>query len=610
MKVAVITCLLTKRNMDVDTRHYYLYAANLRFLIGICLFLISMFNDSAKLMAQRYNIEYSSSEEEEKSDLSKYFPAYLMTASDTSSIQLSIKTALEILIYEGYLNAKVEHLNWQDSLLSVTINKGKVYEWAYLDEGNVPEVLLSKAGFRERFYIQRPFKVKEIKNVFKKVIAISENSGYPFASIRFDSLGIEDNKVKAILNYDSGPVITYDSLIINADVPVKAAWLAKYLRITYGKSYNQKEVTRIAEKIEALPYLNLEQLPVITFQNDQARINLNLKYNKSNAIDGVVGFLPNAQNDGKLLVTGQFEMRLENLFRAGKSFQVEWQRLRPESQLLDLAVGYPNLFNTPINMNLGFNLLREDSTFINRNALIDFNYDKGRTKFGFFTELRSSRTFTSETIVNDSVADFNLTYYGLNYNYRNYSLNRAKRVGVNLGGSAAVGSKKIQENGLAFLDTAQSVSPKSIQYRLNLDFGYYFKMGRYLGLSQKISAGKLINRSKLYLNDLFRLGGLNTLRGFNENNFFASDYLLSNLQFEFYYAEESFLYLFYDQSFVNLQLSSANGNTSGYPYGIGAGLNLYTGKGHLNLAYALGHSDTQPLSLRLSKFHFGYVAKF
>ena len=51
-------------------------------------------------------------------------------------------------------------------------------------------------------------------------------------------------------------------------------------------------------------------------------------------------------------------------------------------------------------------------------------------------------------------------------------------------------------------------------------------------------------------------------------------------------------------------------NGSDHPTGAGIGLALQTGGGLLQLAYAVGRTDNQPFDLRLSKFHFGYKAKF
>lgn len=104
------------------------------------------------------------------------------------------------------------------------------------------------------------------------------------------------------------------------------------------------------------------------------------------------------------------------------------------------------------------------------------------------------------------------------------------------------------------------------------------------------------------------MGGLQTLRGFNENFFFASDYGLSNLELQFHFEKDSYLFTFYDQAYLYFKTNKST--LEDYPFGVGIGINLATPGGIISLAYALGKAREQPLNVRLSKFHFGYIAKF
>jgi hypothetical protein len=49
---------------------------------------------------------------------------------------------------------------------------------------------------------------------------------------------------------------------------------------------------------------------------------------------------------------------------------------------------------------------------------------------------------------------------------------------------------------------------------------------------------------------------------------------------------------------------------SGWYHGFGIGTSLETKSGIFSLAYALGQSFQEPLQVRRSKIHFGYVAYF
>jgi hemolysin activation/secretion protein len=112
----------------------------------------------------------------------------------------------------------------------------------------------------------------------------------------------------------------------------------------------------------------------------------------------------------------------------------------------------------------------------------------------------------------------------------------------------------------------------------------------------------------LFLNDLFRLGGLNSLRGFNENFFYASDYFTGTLETRMYIGEYSNIFAFYDQGYVYYNLGQSNNEDT--PFGIGLGMNLATNAGVLRLVFALGKSNSQSLDFKFSKIHVGYFATF
>ncbi|ELR69883.1 hypothetical protein C900_04586 [Fulvivirga imtechensis AK7] len=515
------------------------------------------------------------------------------------------------LYSEGYLATEIRSVSWRDSVVYIHVEAGSQYEWAALRKGNVPEVLLSKTGFRERFFIDKPFRYNELSKLFKRVIDLSENTGYPFASIKMDSIAIQGSHIQAILQYSGGPLITYDSLVIEGTDRVKSEWLASYLNIHYGGVFDQSTVSRIESRLEALTFVELTAPVQVAFQNSMASITLKLKNINANRVDGVIGFLPNAQNNGSLMVTGQFDLSLVNLFNSGKQLTVEWQRLKPLSQFLYISYQHPNLVRSPLHLRTSFELLKEDTTFINRTGLVAFNYRRSANEFSFFTRWKTSRLLSTKKFENTmtlpGISDFNINYYGVGYTNARFHDQRNKRVGMEIEVEAAVGSKKIRRNLALPAEVYEGLDLNSVQYQLEASYGYFIPVVRHVVFHQRIRGGKIIN-DQLFLNDLFRLGGLRSLRGFNENYFYASDYVLSNLELRLFYATDSWLFIFYDQSY--LYFNTGESQFEDYPLGIGAGINFATKAGVVSLAYALGRSEEQPLSLRISKFHFGYVAKF
>ena len=520
------------------------------------------------------------------------------------------------LIYE--LNAIVQNYRRQGNLLAdyaigrsetgfdISISAGPKYNWAYLRKGNVPELTLSRAGFRQHFYINKPFNINELNKLLTRVLGESQNNGLPFAAIQLDSIKHRENAISAVLNYYTGPEIRFDSISIGGSTKLKKPWLSAYLGIRQGELFNQKRVDEIENRIAELNFLNLESSPSVTFQNEEATVYLEVSDVKSNYIDGIIGFLPNEQEDGRLLITGQLDLSLNNLFSSGKQLTLQWQSLKARSQTLEMGYFHPNLFRSSINFEEGFNLLKENTILLNREKKLWFNKRQTKGSISVFYRNRNMSVLTNE-IVNNDLADINLDYYGARYQYKQWPTRSLKKRGFGMQTEVAIGNKSIGENRNLDAGVKEAIEARSIQYIVKGKITKSTWIGKYFVLYNGLSYARIFN-DYLFKNDLMRVGGLKTIRGFNENFFFASQVAISNMELQLHFQSDSYIFMFYDQAFISnsiLELSKDD-----QPLGVGVGLALQMNTGQLNLAFALGKSADQKLDLNLSKFHFGYVARF
>ena len=444
----------------------------------------------------------------------------------------------------------------------------------------------------------------------ENVLQYAENSGYPFAAIRLANISLSDGEVAGSLDYRAGPFITFGHLVLNDSSKVKPEFLAAYLGVKPGTPYQQKRVDNIENIISELPYLGLESAVQTSFQNEAADIYLEIAERPSNQVDGVVSFLPNEGKEGKLLLTGEANLLLNNLFHTGKSLALQWQRLQILSQELTASYAHPNLFKSPIDVSLHFDFLKQDTLFVNRDFRAELSFRKNAyTKIGVFTNLRASRLLGTQaapptSAFSQEYADFNLNSYGVRYSWKklNHQLFPTQGIAVDI--ESSVGNKKLRNNPLP--DNTQ-LSRQSWQYALTGALQQYHLVGKHWVLHHRLQGG-IVRNQNLFATDLWRVGGLQSLRGFNEKFFFAESYALSNLELRLLFDEQqkehSYLFLFFDQGFI------ASETYADYPSGIGAGISLVTKTGIFNLAYALGRAKVQPMELSASKIHFGFISRF
>ncbi len=540
-----------------------------------------------------------------KGEIEPKITEQLPASADSAAIGKKLDQALIMLQQKGYLLAQIDRLENTGEYWQVELTSGARYTWANLGEGNLPLRIQNRVGFRPGRFSTTAVNRNELEKLFQRILRESEINGYPFARVRLDSIRLNGDEISAVINYDEGSIIVYNDLKLPDETIVKPGWMAAYLDIRPGDVYNQRTVNNLNARIDALEFVELEGPITVDFNSTAAEVRVPIRKRPSNRIDAIIGFLPNEEGDGGLRITGEAELHLANLFSSGKVFDFHWQRMRPETQFLDIGYYHPNFLRTNLDVFAGFRLLKEDTTFITRDFDLKIDYRNGRHTISFLSRFRTARLLETDGDVDilPEIADFNLNDYGAGYAYDRADPGWLGFKGLHLSAEFTVGNKNIRRNAAFPAEIYEGIDLDLLQLSATAGGRYGFATGRKSLLFQRIRGGWL-NSDRLFLNDLYRLGGFRTIRGFNENQFFARQYLLYTIEWQLYFDESSNIFLFADQAFLRSLDEWDN------PTGIGIGLTLQTGGGLLQLAYAVGRDQNQPFDLRLSKFHFGYKAKF
>jgi hemolysin activation/secretion protein len=183
------------------------------------------------------------------------------------------------------------------------------------------------------------------------------------------------------------------------------------------------------------------------------------------------------------------------------------------------------------------------------------------------------------------------------------------RRGYDLLGSVAVGQNSIRENPAVNPDIYAGMALNSIEYRGTLIADYYIPVAVRAAIKFGVNGGYIQDPS-LLLNDLFRIGGLEVLRGFNEQSLYVSQYAIGTVEFHYLLEQNSFLFLFYDQGWCRETLASYIQYFNDTPAGFGAGMDFQTKAGIFSFSYALGNGIGTPLNFSTGKINFGLVNYF
>ncbi len=505
---------------------------------------------------------------------------------------------------EGYLEIFKRNERPGVDSLKVEFFPGTKYAWAEINTRNIPQELIRQIGPLENDY-------PSIVDWMDRLILKAEDLGYPFAVANLDSIKLEGDSIRANLNFEFGPLISWDSVAVSGQTKTQPRYVQNLTGIEPGNPFSQKEFEESILTLGRSPYFSIAEKTDITFQTKSARPTFNLRDRKANVLDGIIGLLPNENEPGKMLITGQLDLELYHLGGKGRDIALHWQRLNISTQSLDLTAKESFLFNSPLDFNLGFNLLKQDTTFLNRSFSLDFGY---RLKKGgylrFFTnrkagDLISTAAYQNVTELPD-VADFRWNQYGIGWIWNKLDSPVFPRKGYRFTGEFSAGNKEILENTGIPEEVYTNMVLNSPQYLGRIDLEKHFFLKPTWGIMLRAVGGFTQNQN-LLLNDLFRLGGLKTIRGFNENYFYARSYGFLNTEQRLFFGENSFLMIFADLGILeNPYFATSIDN----PFSFGAGVNLDMGTGIFRFIYGIGKSNAQPLAFSYSRIHFGYLARF
>lgn len=489
---------------------------------------------------------------------------------------------------------------------------------------------LEAAGFREKLFSGKPLRYEALLALEERILEQAENNGYPFAQIRLDSLSLrEDGGAEAVLRINRNRFIVFKQLKINGDVKLPPAFLPNYLGLKPGSPYSRAQVLRLRQQLRALLFVESTANPTVTFSDKEATVNLFLEKKKASRFDFIIGLLPRPDaTDGKLLLTGTLSAAFQNALNLGDRFAVEFERLKPETQKLDVQAGVPYVLGTSFGVEGRLNIFRRDSTWVDAQSEIGVQYlFTGADYVKFLWENKSSSLQKVDTL---SVLqtrrlppnlDLRQNGFGLeaSFNRLDYRFNPRRGWSVLLktvaGFNTVLRNNQIEnlrdsaDPEFNYASLYDSVAGRQARFRLEANTQIFIPVMQRSAVKLALRFGGIFSQKPVFNNEQYRLGGNKLLRGFDEESLFATRFSVVTAEWRLLLGLNSFLAAFADYGY----LENVTNRTRAFlhPLGMGAGLNFETQAGIFGISLAVGRRDNgQPVDFRALKFHLGYVSLF
>lgn len=509
----------------------------------------------------------------------------------------------------GYLEASIDSCTQEDHGTTCQVTVGRVYRWARLSGAGIPAEIASEARFREKLHNGRPVTPRRVGRLFEALLQYSENNGHPFASVRLDSLRGTEQGLVATVVLDRGPMIRIDSVVLKGNLRTNMRYLQSHIGIRHGDPYNESLIRGAENRIRDLPFVTQRQRPYVQFTPARTKLYLFLDEKRASSINGILGVQPDPV-DGDITLTGDLDLRLRNALKRGEAIELQWRRLQDQTQDLRVRFNLPYAFNTPFGADLNFRLFKRDTTFLELNARAGLEYMLLRgDKLSLFLNSKNSDRLGSNTISLPGLADVNILSYGIGTERERFDQRLNPKRGHAFQFEGSVGRKRTSTAVFDPIGGGADAAPdiRTVQYEL---------VGRaiaHVGIKRRSTVrfmgqgGWMINED-LHSNELYRIGGLRTLRGMDEQSIFASAYAVGTVEYRFLYEENSNFFLFVDQGWW--EDASKDTLIHDTPIGFGAGTTFATKAGLFSITYALGQQFGNPILLRGGKVHFGFISLF
>ena len=538
----------------------------------------------------------------------KIKPAY----KSIQKIERKLEALVQELRHNAFISASLDTIIIKNDTCIAEIFAGEKMQFQQITIEGISREEMQISKMEKQLLRQQSFSMEDVLRYNKMLSNGLWNTGYPFATVQISEIVDDSNGKKATITVQKNNFIRFDSIIVVGNLKISKGFCYGYLGLKRKKPYNEAVVKDIPARMRELPFVNLLQPPSVSFGEDKAVLFIYADRQKNNQFDGFLGIVPKDEISGKLLLTGSLDLQLNNVFTVGENLQLKWKRMQAASSNLDIYADFPYLFASPFGIDGTFQLEKRDTNYLNLNFLAGIRYYiKTHNYLRAYYQFKNSRltTQTEPAALSALLSniDYNANLYGLEVNLQKLDNIFNPRKGYVLTLNTALGQRVVIKNTHMESSLYQTIPPSSTQWQLMGKTDIYRPIKKrwvwYLGLKGGHLYGK-----QLFENELFRIGGLKTLRGFDELSIFASSYLILNNELRYIFGRRSYIQLFFD--IARLEKNTSAEQISDVPFGFGAGISFDTKAGIFAFNYALGRQMNNPLRIASGKITFGYTAVF
>jgi hypothetical protein len=551
--------------------------------IVFIIFLIAVSNN---IIANTYNLK-------NKLDIvdDNYFIIINSINNDVNNLELTKK--IDSIRNQGYFKLEIVEKIKIDSLkYKIKIDLNQKFENIYLlDKGSMINFKDQKIKIinDERHY---QIKINQLEGFLTKTSEDIANKGYPFNKVQLiDIKSYDQVNLYATVNIELNQKRKTDKIIIKGYENFPKAFTKHYLKYSTKDDFNLKAIKKKGEEIQKLGFVRQVKDPEVLFKKDSTITYLYLEKVKNNSFDGFIGFATNEESR-KFDINGYMDIRLNNSLNYGEQININYKSTNDSDRFLKTNIIAPYIFNTPFALELNLDLTKKDSAYTKDKQSVGISYlinNKHNVSF----HISSLNSTSSLEIANELIKDYKSNFKKIKYDFKKVNFND-KLIPIKFLTSVEYSSGNRKDNSGTYNQNIYLV-------RAFNNFNVTEKSIIYINVESF-----LLNSNNYYLNEMLLFGGINSIRGFEENSIPTNKMFLINSEFRFKLNNDIYINSIIDSAYYENIIENNSINI----YGVGFGLNINTNSGVFRINYANGIRKGQDIDLKLSKIHLSFSNTF
>lgn len=509
---------------------------------------------------------------------------YKKNHPDLQSIKQTVDSVDQLLYRKGFLSFKKEKEQQEETLVYTYILREPIRQ-VVLSNKNLDSSLQQRLGFTQDS-IRFDFELLSAK--LQQYTLKLDQEGLGMSALQLSNHNVQNNTLYCDLQLNLAQSRKLNDIAIQSSGKVPEKIIKQVTKRYLNKPYSDQLVSNLTETLNELDFLKQYKTPETLFTDDNTTLYLYLDKVNTNTFDGFMGF--STDENEKFTLAGYLDLALNNVLNKGETLQLYWRSDANKQTQFDFKTSFVYLFNTPLNLSGQLNIQKQDTIYQNTKLALQIGYAiqyNQNIKVGY-----QSTSSTTNSIL-PSMENFDSKFYTLNYTLiKKRSYLPLFPVNYSLDALVGTGSRTTEE---------EKESQYIIQLQANKNIELAPKHFFYINWTYY----SLFSKDYL-VNELYRFGGTQSLRGFQENSLLANQLNLINTEYRFLVHPSLYLHTIFDYAIQEYKPL----NQKNTLYSIGMGLGFITSSSYFNLSFANGKQPGIPFSFDNTTIHIGFKTLF